>query len=162
MVDSALLEPITVVSAPAVTTFLAGEKFTVGTQDGVKIGWIGDSFELHFQGREEIDVPAQSLRVHKLKKNSPDMPIIEDLGGEDFVETNLATMWEQMKRQGLGQQGVLLTNGWANIFYIEDDNGGLWAVYCSWNSARGAYWRVGARPVTHPDDWLAGNQFFSR
>jgi hypothetical protein len=164
LVDSALLEPVTIVSFPAVEAFSAKEKLAIGTQDGVVIGWHGDNFKKHFlngAGKSEIDVPEVQLRVHKLRKGSVDGPIIKELGGEEIVETNLATMFEAMKKQGSGQAGDLLVNGYANIFYVRDDNGTLWAVGCRWYPDL-RYWDVEAGPVTGPDGGDAGSRVFSR
>ncbi|HUD20707.1 MAG TPA: hypothetical protein VMQ44_01400 [Candidatus Saccharimonadales bacterium] len=161
MIDSALLEPFTMVSYPAVEAFSAKEKFAIGTQDGVVIGWLGDNFKKHFSGKNEIDVPAQQLRVHRLRKNSVDGLIIKELGGEEIVETNLATMFGAMEKQGAGQAGDLLVNGYANIFYIRDDAGTIWAVRCDWCSDCRC-WFVEAYPLTGPRDWRADSQVFSR
>lgn len=164
LVDSALLEPVTIVNFPAVEAFSAKEKFSIGTQDGVVIGWLGDNFKKHFLngvGKNEIDVPEAQLRVHKLRKGSVDGPIIKELGGEEIVETNLATMFEAMKKQGSGQTGDLLVNGYANIFYIRDDSGTLWAVDCYWRSGRRC-WCVEARPIARPGGWAADYRVFSR
>jgi hypothetical protein len=163
LVDSALLEPITIVSVPGIEGFSAKEKFTIGTQDGVVIGWLGDNFKKYFLsgvGKSEIDVPKQELRIHKLRKGSVDGPIIKELSGEELVETNLATMWELMKKQGVGQAGDLLVNGYANIFYIPDTEGNVWAVSCSWSAVRG--WGVEADPIADPSDWRPGYRVFSR
>ena len=70
-------------------------------------------------------------------------------------------MVDLMRRQGRGQKGFLLVNGYANIFYIRDTTGTLWAVFCYWYSAR-EYWVVEAYPVTNPDGWAAGRQVISR
>lgn len=164
VVDSALLEPVTSVSLPAVEAFSAKDHFKVGKVDGVTIGWIGDTFTGNFltgPGKNEIDVPAAGLRVHKLRRGSVDEPVVAELGGEEQVETYLACMWEMMKLQGAGQNGDLLVNGYANIFYVRDDNGVLWAAYCIWYSGA-RDWFVGADPVTYPREWSAGFQVFSR
>ncbi len=160
MIDSALLEPVNIVSYPAVEAFSAKDKFAIGTQDGVVIGWFGDNFKKHFLGKNEIDVPARQLRIHRLRKASEDPAIIQELGGEEIVETSLATMFEAMKKQGAGQAGDLLVNGCANIFYVRDNAGILWAVCCVWR-LDSRYWAVEAHPVACPDDWAADNQVFS-
>lgn len=161
LIDSALLEPIGIVPVSAVETFSAADKFRKGETDGVKIGWIGDNFQNHFVAKIESGVPIQDLRIHRLRKGSVDKSIIDELGGETVVETNLATMWEMMKKQGHGQQGDLLTNGYANIFYIRDTKGVLWAVDCDWDSGD-ACWFVRADSVTFPVGWLAGGQVLPR
>lgn len=165
LVDSELLEPITTISVAGVEAFSAREMLTVGTHEDVKIYWNGDNFKKNFvnlnhTGKNEIDVPAQKLRIHQLRKKSLDGPIIAELGGEPVVETNLATMFELMKKQGQGQTGTLLVNGKANIFYIRDDNNILWAVLCYWCAGSG--WDVEAIPLSASFVWRAGYQVFSR
>lgn len=164
LVDNDLLEPVKTVSVGAFEAFSTRESFKIGTQEGVKIGWLGDNFKKNFvnlnkTGKNELNVPAQKLRVHKLRKNSVDTPIIAALGGEPIVETNMATMFALMKKQGMGQAGDLLVDGKANIFYIKDDNDVLWAVRCLW---RGSGWDVEAPPISRPGAWYAGSQVFSR
>ena len=164
LIDSELLEPVSMVTVPAVESFSAVDKFRKDTVDGVVIGYIWDGFRDQFLvngGKKEENVPAQNLRIHKLRQGSVDGPIIEELGGEGIVETNLAHVWELLKNQGQGQSGDLLTNGNANIFYVRTTVGGLWAVYCYWDAGYRC-WRVSAYPVTYPSGWDAGYQVFSR
>lgn len=164
LVVSAYFELMTTISLPAVGTFRSSEKFAIGTQDGVRIGWLGDGFKDNFlkgAGKNEIDVPAQQLRVHKLRKGSGDGPIIDELGGKELVETSLATMFEAMKKQGTGKPGDLVVNGEANIFYVRDDTGTLRSVYCQWD-ADGGFWRVDAPSVSIPYIRFPGSQVFSR
>jgi len=68
-------------------------------------------------------------------------------------------MFALMAEQGNGEDGILLTNGYANIFYIRDINGVFWAVYCCWD---GDDWCVNANSVGNPNGWSSGNQVFSR
>jgi hypothetical protein len=154
-----LLELVTTVQTAAVEAFSAKEKLAIGTQDGVKIVWHGDNFKTHFLGKCELDVPARDLRVHKLRKKSLDAPIIAELGGQELVETHLATMFEMLKKQVQGQKGDLLVNGYANIFYIKDDVGVLWAVGADWG---GGGWSLDADSVTYPYAWSADGQVVSR
>ncbi|MEA3323517.1 MAG: hypothetical protein U9Q12_04820, partial [Patescibacteria group bacterium] len=62
-------------------------------------------------------------------------------------------------KQGSGEDGHLLTNGYANICYICDCDGVLRAVYCDWY---GDGWDVRARSVDVPYAWDDGNRVFSR
>ena len=64
-----------------------------------------------------------------------------------------------MAEQGNGEDGILLTNGYANIFYIRDIKGVFWAVGCYWG---GDGWDVSADSVGAPDVWDGGNRVFSR
>lgn len=163
LVSSKLLEPVTNVSLSAVPTFSATEHFLADGKapSGVKL-YLGDNFSQAFLsggGKVETDVPEVSLRIHKLRMNSLDAPIIAELGGEQVVEVALAHVWKMIEVQGQGQQGYLHTNGYANIFYVRDIQGTLWAVRC-WNSANDT-WHVQAYPVTGPGIWFADGQVFS-
>lgn len=159
-----LLELVATVALPAIGIFRTLDHFKVDRGVEVPIGWIGDNFRCMFlsgDGKLETDVAEATLRVHRLVKSSADAPIIAELGGEEVAETTLAYMFELMKRQNRGQDGVLLTNGWANIFYIRDAKGVLWAVFCNWYSGY-RYWYVEAVPVTDPNRWYDGYQVISR
>lgn len=157
------LELVTTVVTPAIATFRALDHFKVDTAGEVKIGYLGDNFCRFFlsgDGKIETDIVEATLRVHRLAKSSVDGPIIAELGGEHLAETTLAQMWELMKAQGHGQRGNLLAN-YANIFYIRDANGVLWAVSCRWYSARDS-WFVSAAPRATPCPWGDDSQVVSR
>lgn len=160
---SDLLELIVTVNLPAVDSFRARDHFKVDTSGEVRIGWIGDNFCQVFlsgDGRVETDVPEATLNVYRLLKSSLDGPIIAELG-EQIAEITLAQMFELLKRQGCGQQGVLITNGYTNVFYVRDAKGVLWAVGCLWVSGCGG-WDVFAYSITDPDRWSGGLQVVSR
>lgn len=128
------------------------------------IGFLSDNVRNNFLsggGKIEENVPASVLRAYRLKKDSVDGRIIADLGGEEVAETMVAEMVALMRGQGRGQNGILLTNGYANIFYIRDAKSILWAVYCHWDSGCGR-WIVCANPITDPRGWIAGDRVLSR
>lgn len=165
-----VLQPLeTVAEFPKTAEFRAADNFCITPQDQranaeLVIGFIGDNFKSAFLangGKVETSIFDSKLRPYRLKKASVDGPIISDLGGEEKAETTLAEMYALMKAQGRGQQGVLLTNGYANIFYIRDAKGTLWAVYCYWDSGY-QDWDVIANPVTYPSTWDAEDRVFSR
>jgi hypothetical protein len=157
---SSLLEFVTTVDVVGIDEFVARDKFREGkTVDGVKIYWIGGNFKINFDGKTEKDIAPAILHIHKLKKNSVDRPIRNNVGA-DNEETALSQFWELLKKQGQGQAGALLVNGWANIFYIRDQNGTLWAVRAFWYSGGG--WYVEAASVTSPVKWSADRQVVSR
>lgn len=161
---SNLLEFVTEVTLPVIATFSTKDHFKVGEVDGVKIGWLGENFQKHFlagDGKVETNVAEATLRIYRLKKWSVDGPVIAELGGEEVAETTLAQIFEMMKAQGKGQKGNLLTNGYANIFYIRDVNGILWAVDCNWGTSRGD-WDVSAYSVASPYGWGADGRVVSR
>ncbi len=163
MIDSALLEGVKMIPLVPIADFDPAKKFVKGTQDGVKIGWVGDNLKGILKRHKKISVSKANLRCHKLKEPSVDGPIVKALGGRELISTNFAHMWEMMKKQGNGEEGDLLVNGYANIFYIPDpeDEAVIWAVRCSWNAVLGG-WYVVAFSITSPYGWFADYRVFSR
>ena len=142
--------------------FVARDHFKVDTSDKaeVKIAFIWDDFQSHFLGKIEEAVVEVELAVRSLDKDLLDKDIRAELG-EEKEETTLAQFWALLKAQDHGQSGPLLTNGYANIFYIRDAKSTLWAVNANWNADNGG-WNVNANSVTNPNRWNAGNQVVSR
>jgi len=145
---------------PSTNGFVVRDKCVVNTSDEatVKIAWLGDNFKKWFLDKTEEPADGSQLRYHELLEWSLDLPIIVSLGGEEKAETTLAQMFSLIEKQGKGQDGVLLTNGCTNIFYVRDVNGGLLAVYVYWYSIG---WDVGAYSVESPNGWCAGSHVFS-
>ena len=73
----------------------------------------------------------------------------------------LAWLWSLVMLQpnGPDNEGVLLTNGYANIFEVPDpeDPKDLWAVIARWS---GDGWGFGALPIGGPIAWVAGDRVF--
>jgi len=156
------LHLVTTVEMPAQPRFVARDHFKVDTSSSarVKVAFIWEGFSTNFLYKVEEAVEATTLAVHKLEKNLLDKEIRAELG-ENKEETTLSQFWALLEKQGHGQEGDLLVNGYANIFYIRDTQGRLWAVYTYWRAGRGG-WRVGADSVSRPDRWYAGRQVVSR
>ncbi len=160
-----ILEPVSTVVVPATTSNLvAKEEFVrdTGRKAEVKISYLSDDFTEWFlsdSGKTEDPITEQTLRYHKLRQSSVDGPIIAELGGVEKSETMLSEMFALMEKQGKGEDGVLLNNGYANIFYIKDQNGVLRAVRVDW---LGGGWGVSAYSVGNPRGWYDGRQVFSR
>lgn len=140
--------------------FVARDYFVVdmSAKSRVKICYLGDNFVKWFFGKTEEPVPG-SLRYQRLRKSSVDGPIISELGGKERAETTLAEMFSLMEMQADGKDGALLTNGYANIFYIRDTTGVLRAANCRWF---GDGWDVHAYSVEGPGAWRDGIRVFSR
>lgn len=154
----------TVVVSATTAKFVAKEKFVVNTEGDalVKISYLGDNFKAWFlsgDGKTEDSISEQTLRHAKLCEASVDGPIIAELGGRELAETTLSEMFALMEKQGKGEDGCLLSNGYANIFYIKDQNGVLRAVDVLW---LGSGWFVNARSVEFLLGWLVGFRVFSR
>ena len=151
----------TVTILATTTKFIARDKFVVNTDDdaSVKISGFWGSFREWFLDKVEDPIAEQTLRYAKLRKASVDGPIVDELGGKEKAETTLAEIYDLMAKQGKGQKGVLLTNGYANIFYVKDVNGVLRAVSVHWYDGG---WLLYASALERPFGWLAGSQAFSR
>lgn len=160
-----ILELVSTVVVSATTSkFVAKDKFVINTKRNapVKISYLGDNFTSWFlngDGKTEDAIMEQTLRYHKLRQSSVDGPIIAELGGAGKSETTLSEMFSLMEKQGKGEDGVLLNNGYANIFYIKDDAGVLRTVFVYWV---GDGWYVRADSVESPGRWSGGRQVFSR
>lgn len=156
-----LLRSISTISVPTIGPFVAKDHFKEDRNGEAGIGWLGSNFKRYLLGKTEEAVPETTLRIHQLVKGSVDGPITAELGAEQIVETTLGQMFEMMKKQAHGEEGDLLVNGNAIIFYIRDINGQLWAVYCRWDSDY-RYWYVEARSVAYPRAWRDGRRVISR
>ncbi len=155
-----LLEFIsTVVVSSTTARFLAKDRFVINTKRNapVKISYLGGYFKEWFLGKIEEPMAEATLRYAKLLKSLPDGPIRAELG--DAQETALAQVYALMGRQPDDESGALLTNGYANIFYIKDVNGILRAVHVRWF---GGGWHVGACSVDRPSRWFDVDRVFSR
>jgi len=165
VVPKSILELVSTVVIPAtIAKFVAKDKFVINTKRNasVKISSLGDNFTGWFlSGDSKIEDPisAQTFCCHKLRKSSANGPIIKELGGEAKAEAILSEMFSLLEKQGHGEEGILLTNGWANIFYIRDLAGVLRVVFVRWCDGD---WFVSAYAVESPRVWGGGGRVFSR
>ena len=115
------------------------------------------NFEKWF-GKCSVEPQGQVELVYgELTRPSQDIPILGQLFGRH--ETTLATVATLIKAQINGEYVPLLTNGYANIFYIRDTEDELRAVGVY---RGGRVWHVVANSVSHGCDWDAGDRVFSR
>ncbi len=155
-----LLELVTTTSVAGVEGFKAADYFTVDTKKAaVRIAWIGHNFSTNFLGLFEGICDASDIKAHKLLEHSLDTPIITVLA--EKCEIKLGQFFALLSKQGKGEVGPLLTSGYANIVYIRDVNGILWAVYARWGSDGGG-WGVEANSIEDPRRWGGGDQVLSR
>lgn len=131
--------------------------FKKDNSDGIKFSGFGGNFTSNFLEKVENKVPKGELKAHKLLRGAKDPEIIAALG--DGHETYLVDLYGLLTQQYHGEDGLLLTNGFANIFYIRDASGNLWAVYAFWD---GGGWDVLARSIVSPIGWNADRQVFGR
>lgn len=154
-VKNTLLKLLGKVEVQATKRFIARDNFTLGNAG---ISYLGDNFKERFLGKTEENVLKTTLFYHELTKSSVDRPIINELGGEAKAETRLSQLYVLLKKQSSGQKDAFLTNGFANIFYVCDINGVLWAVFAHWD---GDGWLVSANSVENPRGWDEGDRVFS-
>ncbi len=162
---SSILELVSTIAVSANTgKLVAKESFVINTKRNapVRISYLSDNFTawfLHGDGKIEDPISDQTLRYATLREASMDGPVIEELGGEAKAETTLSEMFSLMVSQKHGEDGVLLNNGYANIFYIKDSAGVLRSVRAHWYVGG---WDVHAFSVSFPSRWDAGGRVFSR
>jgi hypothetical protein len=150
------------VAIPGVTSFTAKEHFVLDTSKkaAVKISYLGDNFKKHFLSKvEKSEVAAEELAINNLLEYAHDPAIITSLGGEAKVEISLGQFFAAFAKQAKGEDGPLLTNGWANVGYIRDINGVLWAVFGLWDVVG---WSFEAPPLDNPFRWRDGYRFLAR
>ena len=149
-----LLEHIGTITLPMTTDqFIARDQLAVGVNG---ITYVGENFKEWFVPKVESPGVGITLHYAKLLEASLDAPIIEELG--NTTETMLAHIAALIKCQKTGKSGVLLTNGYANIFYVKDVMGVLRAVYVYWF---GGGWGVLADSLSFPSRWDDGYRVFS-
>lgn len=157
-----LLDPVSATVLLATTDrFIARDKFVVNTKNNapVKISGLGSNFKEWLLDKIEEPKPASTLRPYLLKRSSVDGPIIAELGGEAKSETTLAEIYEIMEMQRNGEDGMMLNDGCANIFYVRDKRSVLRAVSVCW---RDVGWYVYARSVESSLEWFGGRHVLSR
>jgi len=162
IVKDKLLSFIGTVDIPETTDAFFGKKIFKKDSKEVRFYGFSNNFMNWFlKGEGLVEKPsiACKLRYTDITQDSLDDPIIEELGGKTEVRTTLSQIHSLLLKQPQGKkEGVLLTNGYANIFYVKDLEGELRAVYVLW---RGGGWGVNAVSVEYPDGWYAGDRVFS-
>lgn len=157
-----LLEFTKLVLVPEVPTFSAASHFKVNTSENadVKIAYLWSGFKKSLRFKRESNIPAGSLRIQTLRKSSRDGPIITALGSGH--RTYVSDVWALLLRQGKGEEGALRVDGYANIFYIGDGAGNLFAVSVFWHADVGGGWGVNVEDVSDPGFWSKGDVAVAR
>ena len=153
------LKQFNLLSRVATAQIEATEKLVASEHiKSANIGYMWDGFCDNFSNMVEESVPAATIAVSRLEKASVDKTILAQLG--DKAEIKLAHFFALLEKQSKGEDGVLLVNGYANIAYIRDSKGTLWAVGALWDSLFRC-WDVRARSVGSPGAWGTGSQILS-
>lgn len=140
------LEFVGLVNIPASTKeFVVLDNFKFAEDGGICSSFNDCFFQLFLSGNGSICGPTQgrTIQYHETRREAPtDRVIINEIGGEKKSETTLRDMFFLMEKQKSGEDGILLTNGSANIFYI--------------------YRHKGLRPVgvfRHKDGWAVNGNY---
>lgn len=119
------------------------EQFTPGKNN---ISWVSSTFKEHFHGMDFKEDNRTSLQTKKLPRAMNDSEIMQEMHPEpvylgdvlSFLKTASHSEWY--------------------IFYVNDKEGALWAVYARWG-VHG--WSVYAPSVSDPLEWSADNHVVS-
>jgi hypothetical protein len=151
----------TIVVSVSTKPFVARDHFVVNISQNapIIISSIGGNFRRWFLNKIEEPFATNVLRGSKLCKASKDGPIIAELGGEKEALTTLTEIFGCMELQAGGKRKPLLTNGYANIFYVRDADNMLRVVCILW---RNGGWSVNAWAIDASSKWSADSFVFFR
>ncbi len=161
------LELLGTVTIPATTNFfLAGEHFVKNVQSGalIKIDFINKNCRRRFF-RNVMDITGERvLQYYEPLRDLLDIQIIDELGGRENVRTNLSDIYHLVEKQPNGEKnGVLLTDGRVNIFYVVC-LGGIGILFLHWNKDASGWfmWEGDIEDPDEPEDDYAPRQCFDK
>lgn len=124
----------------------------------IKIFAVGSNFTHWFADKIEASAPKRTLSRFLVTATTLDNAIINSLGGSSRAITRLQDVWALLQLQPKGEPGDLITNSYANIFYIGNNKDEICAAFVYW--AYGG-WNVDAYSAEDKSQWLSGNQVFA-
>jgi hypothetical protein len=107
--------------------------------------------------------PASVGKSFDLPHGMSDAGIRENLGANHvFEDAKAFLLWLSgaLERQSNGEEGDLLVNGYANIFYVRGAGGAVFVVQIYWRAGDGKWCAFASRLDHHW--WNAGNRAFPR
>jgi hypothetical protein len=157
---SHLLIPVGTASVSGSKKFVAKDHFKVDISESaaVKISYLSYNFGQLLLDKVEENVEDVTLTVYRKEESLLPAAILAELG---WAAIALAHLWKLLEKQPGGEEGVLLVNGRANVFYVSDANSELWMVGVDWP---GVGWHVDIDSVEHPrpSGWGDGAQVVAR
>lgn len=106
--------------------------------------------------------PAKLIKAFDLSKHMTDSEIVKQAESLGFNPKQNPVTLDQIKvkieAQSNGVEGEMLTNGYANIFYVLVGDV-LFTVHVNWNSGNGQ-WSVYANRLDRSGPWLACRRIF--
>lgn len=153
--ETRLLKPVTQAIVPARTKSFSAAAF-YQTSTGLYVsGTFADRLDLN--ARQTVDsAPERPYVASLLKANAYDTDIRKELSEEHL--STLEDIASLIEAQPDGKSGLLLNNGYANIFYVEGKNGEVFAVDVRWYSLLRRRWGVSDWELDEVGDWPAGHQ----
>lgn len=151
--ESRFLDQIHTLRVPAIESFVAAERFSVGRSIGGRpLGSISFNFTQHFSALVEGDVPAASVSVWSLRYT---------MGDASLVQSPVARLAHVHAIIEMGGASAGHTDWRSNLAYVRSPvDHRLWAVH--WSANHDGEWTIGAVHVPHADlDWPAGSRLFS-
>jgi len=127
-------------------------------ESSIGVFYIDPEIREHLARKEEGRLSgSQIIRIHRLLRQSLDMPILMRLGAQCALTfEHIAFL---LQRQRKGERGKLSTYGGVNVAYVELC-GLLSSVSIRW-VPEGDGWAFEALSVDHPLQWPAGTQILS-
>lgn len=133
---------------------------------GIKVRHVGSSFKDMLKETVGSLTSQQPIFSYQLLQESSVSRLIPLFGGLQALPTPLAAMLSLLKQQPQGEEGILLTNGQANCFFIRT-YGELFVVSAYWHVPEypgdKAGWCFGSCSLSQNAQkmrWRPGRQFF--
>lgn len=123
--------------------------------------WVSEAFidRILSVAEKVMEGKWSELKSWDLRKRATDTEVRAEL-----PENHLVELWQIAKLiegQPYGEKGPLLTNGYANLFYVKGKGGQVFVVFVLWDADYG-WWRVHAWRLGGRGWWHAGYRVFSR
>ncbi len=142
------------IGLPSVKRFAVRDKLRIDVNSELPIIYLDSELRIGFPDLVEENVPAMTVRQHRLLRSSMDRSILADLGDRNFPEirkarVSFAHVFEFLKVADRSKDF---------IFYVENARGLAYAINAFW-FRKG--WNIKASPVSYPRVWCPGNYIIS-
>lgn len=150
---SKLLVLVKEVGQPAIAAFSPKDKFRVTPEKDresadVIIGKVDSDLQVILNSRGiEPARDVETLRINRLAVVSRFVPILGELGNKTAI--TFGRVWQMIEKQGHGEAGDLLVNGYLNFFPIEGTDQ---VLRCDWCPVIRC-WSFGVYPVSASLEW---------
>lgn len=127
--------------------------------------WVDSDLERYVGLETRVTRSSDALKRRQLEVNENEATMFGQPGSDQYAQTlanacDLGQIAELIVAQEGGKTGVLLNNGYANIFPVCGKDGTLHVVYVGWDGGV-RKWYVYCFPFEADVVWSAGYQVFS-